>query len=80
MVHSALMDLVYLERILRGERPAELPVQQPTKFQYVINLKAAESLDLTVTLAMQMTADEVSNRIAHVALSPICMHRLCVAS
>ena len=60
MVHGALMDLVDLKRILRGERPAELPVQQPTKSQYVINLKAAESLDLTVTLAMQMTADEVS--------------------
>src|ERR1700751_1635248 len=47
------------------------------KFQYVINLKTAESLDLTVTLTMQMTADEVSN---HVALRPICMDRPRVAS
>jgi putative ABC transport system substrate-binding protein len=49
----------YLDRILRGAKPADLPVQGPTKFQYGINLKTAKALGLTMPLAMQMAADEV---------------------
>jgi ABC-type uncharacterized transport system substrate-binding protein len=49
----------YVDRILRGERPADLPVQQPLKYELVVNLRTAKSLGLTVPLALQVAADRV---------------------
>ena len=55
----ARQSATYVDKILKGAKPAELPVEQPTKFELVLNLKAAKELGLTISREVLLVADDV---------------------